>query len=100
MGAAPADHRRVEGDGLDRLFGMPDETGMPAAPRNGLHPAAIEDVIGDFRPLELPRITERQPFLRVFLLPTIPDDLTEEAVVVSYAVTAGGDAEARHAFEK
>ncbi len=100
MRAAPADDRGVIGDRLDRLFGMPDEASVPAASGNGLDPAAIANVIDDLRPLELPGIAERKPFLRIFLLPAIPDDLAEEPMVVAYAVAAGGNAQARHAFEK
>src|SRR5580700_9245934 len=100
MRAAPADDRRIVGDGLDRLFGVPDKSRVTAAPGYRLDPSAVIDIVGDLRPLELPGVGEGQPFLRKFLLPAIVDDLAEEAVVVADAIAAGRDAEARHAFEE
>ncbi len=61
---------------------------------------AEPDVMDDLRPLELPRIAEGQPVLRVFLLRAVLDHLAEQAVVVADAVAAGRDGERRHAFHK
>src|SRR5947208_1387169 len=100
MGAAPADDGSVVSDGLDRLGRVPDEAGAPAAAGDGLDPAAIMNVVGDFRALEFPWIAKGQPLLGVFLLPAVDHDLPEEAVVVTNAIAVGRDAEAGHAFEK
>ena len=62
--------------------------------------AAEVDVVDHLGPLELPRVAERQPVLRIFLLPAVLDDLAEQAVVVADAVAVGGDAERRHAFHE
>src|SRR5437868_3133137 len=52
------------------------------------------------RPRELPWIAEGQPFLRVFLLPTVLDDLAEQSVIVANAVAVGGNSEGRHALHE
>src|SRR6185437_14973210 len=41
-----------------------------------------------------------EPILGVLLLPAVADDLAEQAEIVTDAVAAGGDAEARHAFHQ
>ena len=66
----------------------------------GLHPAAEADGVVDVGALELPGIAERQPGLRIFLLPAVPDHLLEQAVVVADAEAVGGDAQARHALHE
>src|SRR5215469_18449770 len=100
MLALPADDRRVIGNRFDRLFRVPDKARVGASPRDGLDPAAVEDVVGDLGALEFPRIGEGQPFLGIFLLPAVLDDLAEEAVVVADTVAISRNAEARHAFEE
>src|SRR5579871_6503674 len=44
--------------------------------------AAVIDVIDDLRALEFPRIAERQPLFRQFLLPAVDKDLAKQAVVM------------------
>src|SRR5262245_12562304 len=81
VAALPTDDRRVIGDRLHRLVRMPD--GARATRREGrhLHEAAKPDVVGDLRALEFPRVPEREPVLRIFLLDAVLDHLAEEAVI-------------------
>src|SRR5262245_16783069 len=58
------------------------------------------DIVDYFRPRELPWIAEGEPFLRVLLLPAIPDDLAEQSVVVTNPIAIGRNSEARHALEE
>src|SRR5438477_13214867 len=99
MAGAPADDRRVIGYCLDRLFGDPHLL-APAALRHRLDPAAVMDVVGEFRTRELPGIAEGQPILGEFHLPAVADHLAEQAVIVTDAVAAGRDAETRHALHQ
>src|SRR5204863_1443256 len=71
-----------------------------AALCGGLDAAAIMDVVGEFGARELPGIPEGEPILGEFHLPAVADDLAEEAVVVTDAVAARRDAEARHALHQ
>src|SRR5258708_12018691 len=75
---------------------MPDRA-FDAGRRNcRLDPAAEVDIVDHFRPSELPRIAEGQPFVGVFLLPTVPDDLAKQAVIVANAVAVGGNPQRPH----
>src|SRR5262249_46045856 len=56
--------------------------------------------VDHFRPRKLPWVAEGQPLFRVLLLPTIPDDLAEQSVIVANAVAIGRNSEARHALHK
>ena len=100
VAAAPSHDRRVVGDRLDGLVGTPDRAGMAARKVRGLDAAAEMDVVDHLRPRELPGVAERQPFLRIFLLPAVPDDLAKQSVIVADAVAVGGDPEARHALHE
>jgi hypothetical protein len=79
---------------------MPDRPQNAARPDAVLDPPAEMDVVNGFRPCKLPGIAERQPFLRVLLLPSVADDLAKEAVIVSDPVAAGGDPERCHALQE
>ena len=62
--------------------------------------AAEMHVIDHFRPLEFPGVAEAQPFVGIFLLPALRDDLAEQAEIVADAVADGGDRERRHALHE
>src|SRR5438477_11078562 len=99
MAGAPADDRRVIGYCLDRLFGDPHLL-APAALRPRLDPAAVMDVVGEFRTRELPGIAEGQPILGEFHLPAVTDHLAKQPVVVADAIATRRDAETRHALHQ
>src|SRR5262249_34278309 len=71
VGAAPADDWRVVGYGPDRFRRVPDMTFGSVAGCDRVHTATEENIVGDLRALEFPRVAERQPFLGKFLLPPI-----------------------------
>jgi len=72
----------------------------PPRPDDAVDAAAEPDVVGDLGPFELPRVAERQPFLRVFELPAVADDLAKQPVVVADAVPVGRDAQRGHALHE
>src|SRR5207245_7947149 len=63
-------------------------------------PAAEVDVVSHLGAFEFPRIAERQPVLRMLLLPAVLDHLPEKAMVIADPITAARDAKARHAFHE
>src|SRR6516165_12058257 len=89
IGAAPADDWCVIGDRANRFRRVPDLPDSAGAGRHGFHPAAVKDIVGYLRALELPRVQKGQPLFGVFLLPAVLDDLAEQTVVVADAVTPG-----------
>ena len=97
--AAPADDRRVIGDRLHGLGRMPDRA-VAALVVDMLDAAAEMDVIDHLGPLQFPGIAEAQPFVRIFLLPALIDDLAEQAVIVADAVADRGDRQRRHALHE
>ena len=94
--AAPADHRRVEGDRLHRFGGRP----VAAAVGQRRHLAAEADEIGAFPPLELPRVAVREPGFGQLDLPAVVQPLAEHAVHVADAIAIGRQVEAREAFHE
>ena len=62
--------------------------------------AAEMNVVDHFRPLEFPGVAEAQPFVRIFVLPALRDDLAEQAEIVADAVADGGDGQRRHALHE
>src|SRR5206468_2233400 len=90
----------VVGHRLDRLVGPPDLSRTAIGLACRLHPPAKMDIVDRFRPRKLPRISKREPFLGVFLLPAILDDLSEHPMVVADAITVGWDSETRQAFHE
>src|SRR3977135_4111278 len=62
--------------------------------------AAEMHMIDHFRPLEFPGVAEAQPFVRIFLLPALRDDLAEQAEIVTDAVADRGNGERRHALHE
>ena len=98
--SAPTDRGRVIGDRLNRFGRMPDVANRGFRDRHDLDRAAEADVIADFRPVKFPRVAQRQPVFRIFLLPAVLHDLAEQAVVVADAVAVGGDVERRHALHE
>src|SRR6202047_4905704 len=93
VSASPSHHRSVIGYSFDYLIGMPDRAGNAPRSDGSLDAASEVDVVDRFRPRKLPRITERQPFLRILLLPSIADNLAEQAVIVPDPIAAGRDPE-------
>src|SRR5258707_419308 len=87
-------------DRLDGLGRVPDRAFDAGRRNRHLDPTTEVDVVDHFRPRELPWIAEGQPFLRVFLLPTVLDDLAEQSVIVANAVAVGGNSEGRHALHE
>ncbi|MGY3455157.1 hypothetical protein ACVWW5_000607 [Bradyrhizobium sp. LM3.4] len=78
---------------------MPDRA-VAALVVDMLDAAAEIDVIDHFRPLQFPGVAEAEPFVRIFLLPTLIDDLAEQAVIITDAVSDRGDRQRRHAFHE
>src|SRR5262249_6839718 len=72
--AAPTDDRDIICDRLDGLSRVPDRAFDPSWQSRRLDGTAEVDVVDHFRPRKLPWIAEGQPFFRVLLLPTVPDD--------------------------
>src|SRR5467141_2029305 len=100
VSTAPSHDWDVICDCLERLGGMPDRA-FDSSRRNArLDPTAELDVVDHLRPRKLPWITEGQPFLRVLLLPTVPNNLAEQPVIVPNAIAVGRNSEARHALHK
>src|SRR6202035_2805278 len=56
--------------------------------------------IDHLRPLEFPGVAEAQPFVGIFLLPALRDDLAEQAEIVTDAVADGGNRKRWHAFHE
>src|SRR6266850_3232117 len=65
-----------------------------------LDPPAQTDVIDRFRSRKLPRVSKREPILRVLLLPPIFDNLSKHSMVVADAIAVGWNSEARQAFHE
>ncbi|MEY9880360.1 hypothetical protein ABIA43_001894 [Bradyrhizobium sp. USDA 328] len=97
--AAPADDRRVIGDRLHGLTRMPDRA-VAALVLDMLDAAAEIDVVDHLGPLQFPGVAEAQPFIGIFLLPALIDDLAEQAVIVADAVADRGNRERRHALHE
>ena len=100
MPAAPADDRRVIGDGDDGFGRTPDMREHAVGESRAFDMAAEADVIGDLRARELPGVAEGQPVLRIFVLPAVLDRLAEQAVIVADAIAHRGDFERRHAVHE
>src|SRR5581483_2358239 len=78
---------------------MPDRAVAPLVV-DMLDAAAEMDVIDHLRPLQLPGIAEGQPFVGIFLLPAILDDLAEQAVIIADAIADCRDLQRRHALHE
>ncbi len=97
--AAPADDRGVVGDRLHGFRWVPDRA-VASLRLDVFDTAAVMHVIDHFRPLEFPGVAEAQPFVGIFLLPAIVDDLAEQAEIIADAVADRGDRQCRHAFHE
>ena len=62
--------------------------------------AAEMHVVDHFRPLEFPGVAEAQPFVGIFLLPALRDDLAEQAEIVTDAIADRGNGQRRHALHE
>src|SRR6266481_10041795 len=62
--------------------------------------AAEMHVIDHLRPLEFPGVAVAQPFIGIFLLPALRDDLAEQAEIVTDAIADGRNGERRHALHE
>src|SRR6266571_9471433 len=100
MPAAPADHRRVVGDRVHDLLGVPDAARRLGVAADIFDVAAEADRIGDLPALALPRVSEREPVFRHLVLPAVPDLLLEQPVLVADAVAVGGNTERRQAVHE
>src|SRR5262249_43060851 len=98
--AAPSHDRNIIGDSLEGFGRMPHRAFDACGRHRRLNATTEVDIVDHFWPRELPWIAEGQPFLRVLLLPAIPDDLAEQSVVVTDPVTVSRNSEARHALEE
>src|SRR5262245_40838104 len=96
----PAGVRRVGGHRPSPHGWRPDPRRDAAPSDYAFDTAAEPDVIDHLGSLELPRVAERKPLLRIFVLPAIPDDLAKESVIVADAVATGRNSEARHALHE
>src|SRR5450432_3530824 len=65
-----------------------------------LDAAAEIHLIDHFRPLEFPGVAEAEPFVGIFVLPALRDDLAKQAEIVADTVADGGNGERRHAFHE
>src|ERR1700681_2714787 len=96
---APADDRRVVGHGLHGFRRTPGRA-VAAAVVGMLDMAAEVYGVDHFRPLEFPGVAEAEPFVRIFVLPALRDDLAEQAEIVADAVADGGNGERGHALHE
>jgi hypothetical protein len=87
--AAPSGDRRVVGNCFDGLVRTPDGARATVGLGRGLHPTAEVDIILNLRTRKFPRITEGQPIFRIFVLPAVSDDLSEQSMIVADAIAAG-----------
>ncbi len=98
--SAPADDRRIEGDGLDRLARNPFDLLGAVRTIDAQDVAAVVNVVDDVGAFELPRVARLQPLLGKLLLPAIGHELPEQAVFVANAVTLRRNGKARHAVHE
>ena len=94
--SAPADDRRVVGDGENALGRAPDLPGRAAGLLDGGDLAAEADLVGKFAALELPGIAMGEPGFGQLHLGAVGDFLAEEAVDVADAVAEAGNVGGGH----
>ena len=99
MLAAPAHDRGVVGDGLNGFRRTPCRPVAPAVV-DVIDMAAEMNVVDHFRPLEFPGLPKLKPFIRIFVLPALRNDLAEQAEIVTDAIADGGDGQRRHALHE
>ncbi len=97
--AAPADDRGVVSDSLHGFCRTPGGA-VAAAVVDVVDEAAEMDVVYHLGALEFPGVAKTQPFVRVFVLPALRDDLAEQAEIVADAVADGGNGKRRHALHE
>ena len=100
MASAAAHDGGVVGDREDLLARVPGVAGVPGAVGRSANGAAKADPVGEFRPLELPRVAEGEPVFRQLLLHAVDDLLLEQAVIVADAVAERVDLQRRHALHE
>ena len=98
--AAPAGDRGVVGDRADAVGRAPDRADRAVGLGDDVDAAAEADLVGDFRPLEFPRIAGGEPVLGQFELPAVLERLAEDAVVVADPVAVRRDLQRRHALHE
>jgi len=97
--AAPADDWGIVGDRLNGFRRMPDRAIAPLG--FGMFDAAAEmDVVDHLRPLEFPGVAAGEPFVGIFLLPAVLDDLAEQAEIIADAIADRGDRQCRHTLHE
>ena len=79
---------------------MPDRAVASLSIGDAFDAAAEVYVVDHLRALEFPWIAEAQPFVGIFLLPALRNDLAEQAEIVADAIADGGDRQRRHAFHE
>jgi hypothetical protein len=79
---------------------MPDHALAALGVGDALDAAAEMDVMDHGRPLEFPGVAEAEPFVGIFLLPALRDDLAEQPEIVPDAIADGGDRQRRHALHE
>src|SRR5215469_17719252 len=87
---------RRRDDGLPRI---PYGSSVRSIAAKIFDDSAKSDRILFFRPRQLPRVSSAQPGLRTFLLPSFPQVLLEETVLVPDPITVTGHPKGGHAVE-
>src|SRR6516165_195829 len=100
VAASPTDDRSVISHGFDCLVGVPDGAGDASRSDDSLYAAAKVDVVDHLRSFEFPWISERQPLLRILLLPTIADNLAKQAMIISNSIAARWYSQGCHALHE
>ena len=78
---------------------MPDRDVAPSV-FDVFDAAAEMHLVDHFRPLEFPGVAEAEPFVGIFVLPALRDDLAEQAEIVTNAIADRGDRQRRHALHE
>mmetsp|Transcript_40127 Transcript_40127/g.103876 ORF Transcript_40127/g.103876 Transcript_40127/m.103876 type:complete len:708 (-) Transcript_40127:720-2843(-) len=86
-------------DGRDGFAGVPLED-LAAVLVAHADVAVVLDVVGDLRALDLPRVAEVEPVVRLLVLEAVLDGLPEHAVLVADTVAPGGQVESGHGVQK
>ena len=97
---APANDRRVVGDSPHRFRRLPGVAVAAFRIGHDIDVAAEAYVVHHLATWKFPGVAEGEPFVGIFLLPAIGDDLAEQSEVVADAVAQRGNAQRRHAFHE
>lgn len=92
-------HRRVVGDPFDHRLRDPPNLIAPLFVRARLGTPPQSNPVDDFRTDNLPRISEVKPLVRHFHLPSIANDLVEDAELITDAVPDGRHLQRSHGIQ-